>query len=393
MRISLNSILVFLAFVACASAAPGDDVAAAAELERQAAFRAEFSEIVDDLNVGSFDKFIAATDKQDIVERIFGLRLIDQKVKKQFRDSLEYNYDGMIKSAFSESKETVKARLLGFESRGDRGRAVVRFDLPDFQFGYHEYELRQDDKGHVVVVDWIDFLKGEQFTEGMGLALIMAAPGKPAVRKLLDFQNIRDRDVFQLTELLKAARDRQLDRYYEILGGLDERLQRQRVVVLTSVQLTKTVRNRRQMRTALSEMAKYYPEEPLYSLMLLDYFFPTRRYEAAFEALSRLDQRLGVEDAAMRARQSAAALVMGNAEDAGAYADDALVLENDLELAWWSALRARAALEYFDEAVLALTALETRFGHTLGPEALQRDPGFSRLLASEAYRKWVAGRQ
>jgi hypothetical protein len=392
MRILLKSILVFLAFAGCASAARGDD-AAAAEMERQAAFRAEFAGIVDDLNVGSFDKFIAAIDEEDLVGRIFGLRLIDQKVKKQFRDNLEYSFDGMIKSAFGDSKDTVKAKLLGFESRGGRGRAVVRFDLPDLQFNYHEYQLRQDDRGHVIIVDWIDFLKGEQFTDGVGLTLVSAAPGKPAVRKLLDFQNVRERDVFQLTELLKAVRDRRLDRYYEILGGLDERLQSQRVVILMSVQLTKKVRNRRQMRSALTAMAQHYPEEPLYSLMLLDYYFPTRRYEAAFEALSRLDRRLGVEDAAMQARLSAAALVMGKTEDAVAHAEAALALENDLELVWWSLLRAHAASERYDDAVVALTALETRFGHSLGRDALQRDPGFSGLLGSEAYRTWLAARR
>ena len=149
---------------------------------------------------------VAAIDQDDFVDRIFGLRLIDQRVKKNFRESLENQFNSMVSMTFAASKDNMEATLLGVESRGTRGRAVVRFDLPDFQFAYHEYDLLLDDKSRVVVVDWIDYLQGERFTDGMGLTLIMAAPGKPAVRKLIDFQSVRESDLFQFTELLKAAR-------------------------------------------------------------------------------------------------------------------------------------------------------------------------------------------
>lgn len=363
------------------------------ELERQQAFRTGLQEIVDDLNGGSSDEFIDSIDRRDIVDRFFGLRLIDQRIKKKFREDLVFQFVNIITSTFSDSKGEIKATLLGVESRGDRGRAVVRFDLPDLQFSYHEYDLRLDKKNRVIVIDWIDFLRGQRFTDEVGMTLIMAAPSKQAARKLIDFQNVRDSDLFQFIELLKAARDRKANRFIEIINGLDERLQRQRVVVLTGVQLTKRVRNRRMMRTALIQMAKYYPEEPLYSLMLLDYYFPARKYDDAFRALQRLYDRLDVEDAAMEARLSAAALVMGNPQDAIAFADKSLRLEPSLELAWWSTLRARAALPDYAGAVAALQRLEGEFGHSLGPEGLERDPGLSALLASDEYKAWLATRQ
>jgi tetratricopeptide (TPR) repeat protein len=361
------------------------------ELRRQAAFRDGMQEIVARLNEGSSDRFIAATRQDEMVDRIFGLRLIDQKVKRQFEDDLEYRYEGLINSAFPSGDEAIRATLLGVESRGDRGRAVVRFDLPDFQFNYHEYELSLDEKNRVVVDDWLDYLQGERFTDGIGMMLVRAAPGQPAVRKLIDFQNVRDSDLFQFTELLKAARDRRADRYVEIINGLDERLRGQRVVVLTSVQLAKQIRNRRMLRTALVEMARYFPDEPLYSLLLLDYYFPARMYEEALRALQRLDDRLGVDDAAMQARLSAATLVMGRAEDANGHADAAVELEPGLELAWWSALRARAAVSDFARAVAALQRLENEFGHQLDRAALERDPGLAGLLDSDEYARWREG--
>jgi hypothetical protein len=361
------------AYVLLLPAAFAQDAAREAEMraeqERQEIFRAGFQDIVTDLNNNSFERFAHAIDREDMLERIFGLRLIDQKVKQGFRESFDDNLVNILKSAFANTEDNIRAAWLGFGSKGDRGKAIVRYDLPDFQFNYHEYELRLDDRGRVVIVDWIDYLDGERFSDGVGLQLIAANPGKPAVRKLLDFQGPTEQQTFQVTELLKASRDRQVDRYFDILKNVDEKLRRQKVVVMTSVHLTKATRNRRKLRTALIDVDKYYSDEPLYSLMLLDYYFPSRKYEQAMQALLSLQSTLGVQDSAMSARLSAASLVNGNAEDALSYADQAVTIEPGLELG------------------------EKTFGYTLGPEAFEKDPAMSDLLLSEEYETWFDNRE
>ena len=364
-----------------------------AELERQEIFRAGFQEIVTDLNNNSLERFANAIDRDDMLERIFGLRLIDQKVKQGFREGFNDNLLNILKSAFAGTEGNIRAAWLGFGAKGDRGRAIVRYDLPDFQFGYHEYELRLDGKGRVVIVDWIDYLDGEKFSDGVGVQLVSMNPGKPAVRKLLDFQGPTEQQMFQMTELLKASRDMQVDRYFDILDNADSKLRSQRAVVLMTVHLTKATRNRRKLRTALVDVDKYFPEEPLYSLMLLDYYFPSRQYEKATQALLRLQSRLGVPDAAMDARLSAASLVVGNAEDALSYAEQAVQIEPGLELGWWSVLRASAALNQYGSAVAALNELEQTFGYTLGPEAFEGDPSMAELLLSTEYETWLASRE
>ncbi len=110
-----------------------------AEQERQEIFRAGFQDIVTDLNNNSFERFAHAIDREDMLERIFGLRLIDQKVKQNFRESFEDNLVNILKSAFANTNGNIRAAWLGFGSKGDRGKAIVRYDLPDFQFNYHEY--------------------------------------------------------------------------------------------------------------------------------------------------------------------------------------------------------------------------------------------------------------
>jgi tetratricopeptide (TPR) repeat protein len=394
---ALLKISLLAGFVLCLPAALAQEDAREAErqaeLERQEIFRAGFQDIVTDLNNNSFERFARAIDRDDMLDRIFGLRLIDPKVKQGFRENFDANLVNILKSAFAETGGSIRAAWLGFGSKGDRGKAIVRYDLPDFQFNYHEYELRLDDRGRVVIVDWIDYLDGEKFSDGVGMQLIAANPGKSAVRKLLDFQGPTEQQTFQVTELLKASRDRQVDRYFDILDNLDEKMRGQRVVVVTSVQLTKATRNRRKLRTALIDVDKFFPEEPLYSLMLLDYYFPSRKYEQAMQTLLRLQSTLGVQDSAMSARLSAASLVLGNTEDALSHAEQAVRVEPGLELGWWSALRARTAMGQFDTAVEALDQLEKTFGYTLDPEAFEKDPSMSDLLLSSDYDAWLESRE
>ena len=365
----------------------------ARENEQREAMRNGMLAVIDGVNSGSFAVLAESIDQEDMLERIFGLRLIDQRVKKSFRENFETTLEPMITQlVVGRQQEPVKAKLLGFKSRGNLGRAVVRYDLANFQFSYHEYDLTLDARDQLVIVDWTDFFWGERFSDSIGIGLVSAAPTSSSVRKLVDFQNITESQLFQMTEGLKAIRDRNVPRYFEIVEGMDEELRRQRVIVHGGVQMTKQVRARRQLRTALTAMAEYYPDDPLYTNLLLDYFFPTRRYEDARTSLERLKARLEVEDAAMEARLSSTELVMRNAEAAVEHAERAIELEQDLELAWWAALRARTAASDFAGAVAALTTLEDSFGHDLNPEALGKDKSLARFVESSEYREWAAGR-
>lgn len=385
-------VLLLLAFTG-AGAQEGYDAEQLAEIERQKNFRTGFEEIVSDLNEGSYLRFTSAIDRPMMLDKILGLRLIDQRVKQSFSEDFETRIPTLVEGMFKTKSDTgMRAHLIGFASRGERGRATVRYDLPDFQFNYHEYELRLDENGRVRITDWVDFLRGEPFTQGVGETLIAAAPSKQAVRKLIDLPRASESQVFQLTELLKATRDRRVDRFLEIFGSMNDDLKAQRITVISHAHLMKDTRNRRKLRTALIEMDRHFPNEPLFSLMLLDYYFPARRYEDALGALRRLETRLGVQDSAMQARISAAALVLNRVDVAVANADAAVQMQPDLELGWWSVARATVVAGDHARAVEALTQLEDQFGHSLGPDALQKDPLFQSLLQSAEYRSWTASR-
>ena len=398
MTTNIQSLIISLFFTMLCAAAFADEAedAAQAEARKQEAFRAGVVSIVNDLNFGVFDSFVGAINQADMLDRIYGLRLIDQRIKKQFEGSLEGSWPGLMKGGIVPSRgapeEGLRFTLLGVESRGDLGRAVVRVDLDNFQFNYLDFDLRLDQRENVVVVDWINFLDGQAFSQDVGTYLVLAQPSKSALRKLLDFSNVSERELFQFGELMKAARDRNLAKFNELRDGIQPRFQRQRIVVESGVRVARDVRRRREMVAALGIMAEHFPEEPLYSLMLLDHYFPQKKFEEGIAALQRLSDRLDVEDAAMDARMSAALLASGNPAEAVAYADLALGREPGLELGWLSALNARNAVGDFAGTVEALTQLEGEFEYDLGPETLEKSRVFGQLMASEEFAAWLETR-
>lgn len=363
------------------------------EARRQQAFQDGMQVIVEDLNKGSYLQLVRAMNDDDLLERIFGLRLIDQRIKRDFRDRIREDdgFERFIRSLYSEeAKDGLRAHLLTVESRDTRGRAVVRFDMPHFQFNYIEYQLELDDKDRLSVLDWDDYMRGYRMSERMGLLLVQSQPSASAARKLVDFPNVQEREVFQIMEVLKAARDMDFDRFFNIFENLNEKLQRQRAVLIVGLDAARDARKRRNQRTMLVAIDRYYPNDPLFALSLLDYYFPAKQYQKAYDALVRVSRKLRIDDAATNARLSSTMLVMGKVEDAVTYAAKSVQQEPDLELAWWAALRAQVAASDFTAAVEALAQLAGRFGHTLDPAALGKDPSLRQFSESSEYRDWYA---
>ena len=394
MRAAAVRVLAVMAVLGCAIPARAE-----LTLEEREAEEARLSQVFVDhsaalvasLNANDFDRFVSYIDKDDMLDRVFGLRLIDQRIKRDFREDMRDGFPAFIKSAFAmEAEDGIRAKLLVVESRARRGRAVVRFDMSHFQVNYVEFDLALDDADELVIVDWTDYLWGHQYTDRMGLMLVQLQPNVNSVRKLIDFPNVREQQVFQVTEILKSARDRNFDRYFQIFDNLDDNLKRQRAVLKAGLDAVRIARKRRHQRTLLVEIAKYYPNDPLFSLSLLDYYIPARQYDKAYDALVRLRNKLRIDDAVMNARLSSTKLVMQDVEAAVTLADKAVTQEPDLELAWWALLRAEVAAGNDDGSLAALDQLTRQFGHALDAEALSKDPSLKRFSQSDAFRNWVA---
>lgn len=392
-----TALIAFIMLLLTSHAGLAQDERDEREAEERAyeqAFQDGMVTIVEGFNVGSFDAFRRALSKDEFIERIFGLRLIDGAVKRDFREDMQdaSRWRDFVASFFeNEAEDGLKATLLAVESRGDRGRAVVRYDMTFFRANYHEYDLRLDENGRMRIIDWKDFYWGHKFTDRMGLTMVQAKPNASAARKLLSFPSTTEQQVFQITELLKATRDRNFDRYDQIMKSLDAKLKTEPVVIKISLDSARAARKRRMQRQALELVAERFPEDPLFSIALLDFYIPEKRYDDAIASLERLQNYLGIDDALVNARLSAIYLAKDDVEQAHALAMKSITQDADVELGWWSLLRARTSAENYAEAIEALVKLEEDFGHSLGPDALSKDPTFRAFMLSDDYRKWFEG--
>ena len=366
-------------------------VAIAADAEDDA-LRTQFESIIEGLNENSFDRFLRAISKKDMTARIFGSRLIDPEVKKAFSADFSASITGMFTTAFPKSKQDILGSVINFQLEGTEGRAVVRYGASGYRYVYHVYELSLDAKGRVLIRDWVDYYQGSRFSDEAGRALVMAMPSKPSTRNLLKNKAIAENKLFQVGELFKAVRDNSPERFFQIYDGLEPTLQKEPIISRLNLHLALAFPQSPRAANAVQMVGETFPDDPLYSLKLIEYYIPARQYQDSIDALERLGAAIGIKDGAMESVKSAAALAMGNTDDAEEYAMQAIEVEPMLELGWWSLLRARTRAEDYDGATEALTRLEDDFGHTLDAAKLKRDRFLKVLADKPEFLSWRAAR-
>lgn len=365
----------------------------AATAATETEMRAQFIAILDGLNRNSFDRFHRATDDDALKARIFAGRVIEQDVRRSVSQDFDKTIESLFVGSFPESKTDVLATLVDFQWRGNEGRAVVRYAASGYRYSYHAYELAAKPGGRLSIVDWIDYYQGNRFSDEAGIALVTAMPSKPATRSLLKSSSPSDAQIFQASELLKAVRDENSARFFQIHDGLDDALQKNGVIARLYLDFAMRSRDRARISTAEERLLAAFPNDALHTLKLLDFYLPTRQYEKAISALARLQQALGVTDGAIGSLQSMAALAAGDLEQAEAFAAEATGAEPTLEVGWWSLLRTRTRAGDVAGAIEAAARLEDDFGHSLDPETLGKDR-FLKVLAGEpAYLEWRASRR
>ena len=223
--------------------------------------RMQFERIMQGLNDNSFDRFNSATNEKALTARIFDGRMVGADAKRAFTQDFDGSIERMFTASFPASESDILATIVDFQMRGNEGRAVVRFAASGYRYSYHVYELELDAKGRIAIVDWIDYYQGERFSAAAGLALVMAMPGKPATRNLLDNKTITDRDAFQVGELFKAVRDQNSVRFFQIYDDLDAKLHREKVIARLNLQVVLRAREKARTERALQNLLQAFPDD------------------------------------------------------------------------------------------------------------------------------------
>lgn len=377
---------MILALAACLSSVSGLALAQDAEM------RERFEAVISDLNDDSFKSFLAAINTQDMLSRIYGTRDVAPQVKSVIESDFKPTVQQMYLDSFPRSAGEIVGEVLNYRTDAGRSFAIVRFSLGNYRYTYHVYELAMVG-GRLRIVDWINYHRGNWFSDSVGLGLVMSMPSRPAVRNLLNKPDLSDGLAFQLGELFKAVRDNEPGRYYQIYDGLDDSLRQEKVVIITDLQMARLTGDSKRLANAIQMLTTYFPDDELQSLMLAYYYIGVRRYQDAIAELERLQQSLQHEDGVIDSYKATAALAMSNIEAGQEYALQAVAVEPGLELVWWTLLRARVRAADYAGATEALTELADNFGETLTPVVLRKDQFLKVLADQQEYRDWLAARQ
>ena len=354
----------------------------------------QFQEIVEAIDQGSFERIKDVFDQTDMTNRVYG----HQSVEADIRDYFSTNFWWFVENEFLQSIPPKEGRgdvdLIEFSFEDGRGRAAVRYNLPRYMYAITVFDLRHDRRGRLKVVDWFDSRAGNMLSARISDSLLAIKPTKEATRKLLAIKNPSDLQLFQVTEILKAYRDREPVRFFKIYDDMDETLKREVLIVRRAAQMAVWIEDFARMMSTVDIYVEVSGEDPNLGLMISEIRLMLGNYEDAYQTLRRFHESFSVQEGAIPAKLSALALATGKQEEAEKFALEATVDEPELELGWWSLLRARAASQDYEGSLEALTYLEDNFGHRLDAAKLRRDKfrAFTRLASSQEFKDWRASR-
>jgi len=389
----VNRILASAAAVLALALAPQLATAQSADAE----MREQFEAIINGLNDNNFEQFQRAVNETALVNRIFGTRVIDADAREQFAAGFSGTLQELFVSSFprarnqAESGGEIIGTIIAFQFQDGQGRAIVRYAGKGYRFSYHSYELTRS-RNKLVIVDWFDYYNSSWFSEDVGDSLVRAMPAQASVRSIMKTPNPSAGQVFQVGELLKAVRDQNPRRYFQIYDGLEDVLRSEPHIVVLNYQFSRTLGDSARLDQAVQSLVAAFPGDALHSLGLSAYYIRRNLFNEAITELDRFESALGMKDGVSEAFKATSAMALGDFERAQAFALSATQVEPGLELSWWTLLRARTAAEDYTGATEAMTQLEDRFGHLLIPQKLRRDRFLKALIDQQEYKDWRAER-
>jgi len=354
----------------------------------------QFQQILTGIERRSFETMQKAIDKTDMRNRVLSARQIGAGAAQTF----DAGFWQFVESGFAAnlpppgSKATTK--LVDFAFQDGKGKAAIRVSKPNFEFAYQVFDLRHDGRGRLKVVDWFDSSSGQMLSVEIAEALMIQMPTTAATRSTISIQNLTDLQLFQVTELYKASRDKQPPRFFEIYDQFSDALKREPFIAKHAVFLAFMLKDSDRLEQALDIFGAVYSDQPNFALLTSGFYLAMGDYDEAYALLKSFKQSFPVHEGALPAKLSALALATGKPADAEKFAVEATTDEPTLELGWWSLLRVRSSAANYAGSIEALTQLEDNFGHRLDEAKLRRDKfrGFAQLVGSQEFKDWRASR-
>ncbi len=352
------------------------------------AFEDSMLEIVDQINEGSGQAFADALDIDALLDRVFKDLDIGEMTKAGFSQQIRKSKKQLGEHAVRNVGEKYYAILLNVRFEGDTAFALVRFDVDDLRFGYHEYELVKDDSGKIRIVDWLDYLVSHRYSAVLRLSFVAHEPTAASVRSLVPDHHGSDAEYAMFAEVIAAFDKKDFQSFYSKSATLSRELRQTRFMHLLTCQVSLMTEDKNLRNEAYRDLSKNFGDDPTIAMTLIPYYFGRGDYDKAMESLRLLQDGLGVRDGALLAFMSRTALGFGNLEEASILADEAVSAEPTLEAAYWAAIDAHVVLDHHTFAVMTARSLEDQFEKSIERERFEDIPTYGEFVKSSQYKQW-----
>jgi len=256
----------------------------------------QFQEILTAIDGRSFETIQKAIDKTDMRNRVLSARQIEANVAQTF----DTDFWRFVESGFAAnlpppgSKATTK--LVDFAFQDGKGKAAIRFSKPNFEYAYQVFDLRHDGRGRLKIVDWFDSGSGQMLSVEIAEELMIQMPTKSATRKTISIQNPTDLQLFQVTEIYKASRDKQPPRFFEIYDQFNDALKREPFIAKYAVHMAHMLKDTNRLVRTLEIFGQVYSAQPDFALWMSDLYMVMGAYERSYALLKIFQKNFAVNE-------------------------------------------------------------------------------------------------
>jgi hypothetical protein len=265
-------------------------------------------------------------------------------------------------------------------------RVLVRIDLGDSGINYLDFFVHERPDGSWSVFDWLDYMRGQTYTESLRMAMALMLKEKPSLMsRLLGLANVDAGSAMRIARMGKLSQQGDWEGWLEVYRTLPDHVRNSRVLLTSRIGVASAAGNEDEYLSAMSDLHANQGDDPTLSLALVDYYLLTGDYSRAYEAVDRLDEYTG-GDVALTNLRAGIALYEGDNPASVRYARQAIAQDVGYEDPYWNILVAGSRAGDYEAAMEGLRELEARFGYEFTRDELMASEDLSRLAASEAWR-------
>jgi hypothetical protein len=356
-------------------------------------FEDKIESIVDQMNERSAQAFSDAIDVDALLARVFEGLEIEDNLKASYSQNIRQGRARLGENILRRMHKGSYARVLNVRDDGDNAKALVRYEVGNGSYSYHEYELVKDNGGNISIVDWLDYMDGYLYSAALRLNVVTYEPTAASVKGLVPEHQGSDEEYARFAEVISAYRNKDYQKFYSESATLSRKLRRTRFMHLLTCLVSRMTRDRNLYNDAYRELSNNFGDDPTLVLSLVGYYYSKRDYEEAMNSLRLLQDEFGVRDAALLTIMSRTALSLGNADEASVLADEAISTEPDLEVAYWAAIDAHVRLNHHSFAVMTARSLEEQFGKSLERARFEKNGMYADFVKSPQFKQWQAEKQ